>query len=100
MNTITPSPLSRLAVLAGLLILQGTAVFLVLRYPAPEPPVHFTPAASRRLATQTIGGVAAVFVRLACRRVLAIAALLLSRSTEGTRPTPDVRASPPPGRCR
>lgn len=99
MNTIAPSPLSRHAVLGMTLILLGTTMFLVLRYPAlPEIlPVHFD-----RVGTpdgwqyRTVGRVLLpVFVQAALSVSLgAIAALLLSRSTKDHSPeAPDVVAA-------
>jgi uncharacterized membrane protein len=96
---IRPSPLSRHAVLATLAILLGTATFLVLRYPAlPDVlPVHFNRAGvPNGWQFRTVGRVLLpVFVQLALTVSLgAIAALLLSRSTEGHSPdAPDVRAA-------
>ncbi|HEY6509916.1 MAG TPA: DUF1648 domain-containing protein [Vicinamibacterales bacterium] len=98
-NTISPSRLSRHAGLAILLILLGTAVFLVLRYPAlPDVlPVHFNrDGAANGWQFRTVGRVLLpVFVQLALSVSFgAIAALLLSRSTEGHSPdAPDVRAA-------
>ena len=99
MTTITPSPLSRHAVRAMVLIVLGTSLFLVLRYQGlPDLlPVHF----NRRGAPdgwqyRTWGRVLLpVFVQVALSLSLgAIAALLLSRSTRDHSPdAPDVQAA-------
>lgn len=99
LHTISPSPVSRVAVLATVLILLNTAAFLVLRYPAlPDVlPVHFSPDGTPNgWQFRTVGRVLLpVFVQLALVVSLgAIAALLLSRSREGHSPdAPDVRAA-------
>jgi uncharacterized membrane protein len=99
MNTIAPSPLSRHAVRATVLILLGTAIFLVLRYPAlPDLlPVHFKRGGvPDGWQYRTLGRVLMpVFVQVSLALSLgAIAALLLSRNSEGHSPVaPDVRAA-------
>jgi uncharacterized membrane protein len=100
MNSIAPSPLSRHAARATVLILLGTTAFLVLRYPAlPDLlPVHFTRSGDLPNGWQyrTVGRVLLpVFVQLALTLSLgAIAAILLSRGTKGYSPdAPDVRAA-------
>jgi uncharacterized membrane protein len=99
LNTIRPSLLSQYAFLATVLILLGTAVFLLLRYPAlPDVlPVHFRPDGNPNgWQFRTVGrALMPVFVQLALAMSFgAIAALLLSRSTEGHSPdAPDVRAA-------
>jgi uncharacterized membrane protein len=99
MNTIAPSPLSRYVVRATVLILLGTAVFLVLRYPAlPDLlPVHFKRGGvPDGWQYRTLGRVLMpAMVQVALALCLgAIAALLLSRSTEGHSPdAPDVKAA-------
>jgi uncharacterized membrane protein len=99
MNTITPSLISRLTVWATVVILLGTTVFLVLRYPAlPDIlPVHFDRTGiPDGWQYRTIGRVLMpVFVQLALALTMgAIAALLLSRSTaDHPADAPDVRAA-------
>lgn len=99
MNTIAPSALSRYAVRATVLILLGTTVFLVLRYPAlPDLlPVHFKRSGMPDgWQYRTLGRVLMpAIVQAALALCLgAIAALLLSRSTDGHSPdAPDVKAA-------
>jgi uncharacterized membrane protein len=99
MNTITLSPLSRHAGRAIVLVVLATAAFLVLRYEAlPDLlPVHFTRGGIpdgwqyRTWARVLLP----VFVQSALAVTFgAIAALLLSRSTQGhSTDAPDVRAA-------
>ena len=99
MNIIPLSPLSQVAARAAVLILLGTAVFLVLRYDALPAllPVHFNRAGvPDGWQYRTVGRVLMpVFVQLALALSMgAIAALLLSRSTTDHAPdAPDVRAA-------
>jgi uncharacterized membrane protein len=99
MNTIPLSPLSQLAARATVLIVLGTAVFLVVRYPAfPDIlPVHFNRAGvADGWQYRTVGRVLMpLFVQVALALSMgAIAALLLSRSTADPSPdAPDVRAA-------
>jgi uncharacterized membrane protein len=99
MNTIPLSPLSQLAARATVLIVLGTAVFLVLRYPAlPDIlPVHFNRAGvADGWQYRTVGRVLMpTFVQVALALSMgAIAGLLLSRSTTDHSPdAPDVRAA-------
>jgi len=99
MNTIAPSALSRQAVRAMVLILLGTMMFLLVRYPGlPDIlPVHFD-----RVGTpdgwqyRTVGRVMLpAFVQVVLSLSLGcIAALLLSRSTRDHTPdAPDVLAA-------
>ena len=99
MNTITPSPLARGSVLAAVLTLLATALFLALRYQGlPEIlPVHFN---SQGVADgwqyRTFGRVLLpVLLQLALLVSMgAIAALLLSRgTTDPLSDAPDVRAA-------
>jgi uncharacterized membrane protein len=99
MNTITPSRLSWHTVVAMVLVLTGTATFLVLRYPGlPDIlPVHFNHAGfPDGWQHRTIGRVLLpVFIQLALSLSLGtIAALLLSRSTaDHASDAPDVVAA-------
>ena len=99
MNIIPLSPLSQVAARAAVLILLGTAVFLVLRYDSLPAllPVHFNRAGvPDGWQYRTVGRVLMpVFVQLALALSMgAIAALLLSRSTADHAPeAPDVRAA-------
>lgn len=99
MNTIAPSPLSRFAVRAMVLIVSGTALFLVLRYPAlPDLlPVHFKRGGvPDGWQFRTLGRVLLpVLVQAALALSLgAIAALLLSRGSDAhALDAPDVRAA-------
>jgi uncharacterized membrane protein len=99
MNTIAPSPLARHTVGATVLILLGTALFLVLRYQGlPDLlPVHFNSGGEPDgWQYRTLGRVLLpVFVQLALSLSLgAIAALLLSRGTaDHALDAPDVLAA-------
>ena len=99
MHTIAPSPLIRDTAWAIVLVLLGTTMFLVLRFPGlPDLlPVHFN-----RLGLpdgwqfKTVSRVLLpVFIQLALSLSMgAIAALLISRSTSDHAPdAPDVRAA-------
>ena len=96
MNSLPLSPLSQLAARATVLIVLGTAVFLILHYPAlPDIlPVHFNRAGvADGWQYRTVGRVLMpMFVQVALALSLgAIAALLPSRSTA------DRNAGPVPG---
>ncbi len=98
-SIIPPTRLARTAVTAAVLIIIGTAAFLATRYPVLPGllPVHFRPdGAPNGWQYKTLGRVMLpVFIQASLALSFgAIAALLLSRTTDDHRPeAPDVRAA-------